>query len=314
MVKVQFGASPKARYTMTLFKFAFITDTHLYPNAPRNFVGGLQQQKNSVALYEKLVEQLNAFEPAFVIHGGDIVCGGNSFEMSAEEYEAALDTAQALGERINAPCYYIPGNHDLHPETGSKDAYLAHFGINGMGSVSFVHENIRFILLDAQEVPEDLTHGYISTNQLAWAERELKRARDYDQEVFIFSHQLPFPNVEFQGVGSRVANSAEVLEITGPFDQQILAFFSGHLHLNRVFREQGMLCIVSAGIICYPMMWRQVFVYPDRVDVRCETVDLPEAFAESEAVQPDNNPYLIGRDRDLNFSIPRNSQSTTDAD
>ena len=223
---------------MTLFKFAFITDTHLYPNASRNFVGGLQQQKNSVALYEKLVEQLNAFEPAFVIHGGDIVCGGNSFGMTAEEYESALDKAQALGEKINAPCYYIPGNHDLHPETGSKDDYLAHFGINGMGSVSFVHENIRFILLDAQEVPEDLTHGYISTNQLAWAERELKRARDYDQDVFIFSHQLPFPNVEFQGVGSRVANSAEVLEIMAPFDRQILAFFCGHLHLNRVFREQ----------------------------------------------------------------------------
>lgn len=291
---------------MTPFKFAFITDTHLYPNAPRNFVGGLQQQKNSVALYEKLVEQLNAFEPAFVIHGGDIVCGGNSFEMSAEEYEVALDRAQALGEKMNAPCYYIPGNHDLHPKTGSKDAYLAHFSTNGMGSLSFVHENIRFILLDTQEVPEDLTHGYISTNQLAWAERELKRARDYDQEVFVFSHQLPFPNVEFQGVGSRVANSAEILEITAPFDRQILAFFCGHLHLNRVFREQGMLCIVSAGIICYPMTWRQVFVYPDRVEVRCETVNLPEAFAESEAVQPDNNPYLLGRDRDLNLSIPRN--------
>ena len=112
-------------------------------------------------------------------------------------------------------------------------------------SLSFVHENIRFILLDSQEVPEDLTHGYISTNQLAWAERELKRARDYNQEIFIFSHQLPFPSVEFQGIGSRVANSAEVLEITAPFDRQILAFFCGHLHLNRVFREQGMLCIVS---------------------------------------------------------------------
>ena len=297
---------------MTLFKFAFITDTHLYLNAPQNFAGGLQQQQNSLALYEKLVEQLNAFDPAFVIHGGDIVSGGKSFDMSAEEYEAALDAAQKLGQRINAPCYYIPGNHDLHPETGSKDAYLAHFSINGMGSLSFVHENIRFILLDSQEVLEDVTHGYISTNQLAWAERELKRARDYGEEVFIFSHQLPFPNVEFQGIGSRIANSAEVLEITSPFDKQILAFFCGHLHLNRVFREQSMLCIVSSGIICYPMMWRQVLVYPDRVDVRCKTIDLPEAFAESEAVQPDNNLYLLGRDRDLNFSIPRNSQSSTD--
>ncbi len=295
---------------MILFKFAFITDTHLYLNAPRNFASGLQQQQKSLQLYEKLVEQLNVFEPAFVIHGGDVVCGGQSFGMSAEEYEAALDGAQQLGQRINAPCYYIPGNHDLHPETGSKDDYLARFSTNGMGSVSFVHEHIRFILLDSQEVPEDLTHGYISTNQLAWAERELKRARDYDQEVFIFSHQLPFPSVEFQGIGSRVANSAEVLEITAPFDRQILAFFCGHLHLNRVFREQGMLCIVSSGIICYPMMWRQVLVYPDRVDVKTMPVDLPDVLAESEAVNPDNNLYLLGRDRDLNFSIPRNSQTT----
>ena len=203
------------------------------------------------------------------------------------------------------PAITSPGNHDLHPETGSKDDYLARFSTNGMGSISFVNENIRFILLDSQEVPEDLTHGYISTNQLAWAERELKRARDYDQEVFIFSHQLPFPSVEFQGVGSRVANSAEVLEITAPFERQILAFFCGHLHLNRVFREQGMLCIVSSGIICYPMMWRQVLVYPNRIDVKSVPVDLPEVLAESEAVNPDNNLYLLGRDRDLNFSIPR---------
>lgn len=293
---------------MILFKFAFITDTHLYVNAPQNFASGLQQQKNSVRLYERLVEQLNVFDPDFVIHGGDIVCGGKSFGMSTEEFETTLDAAQQFGHQINAPCYYIPGNHDLHPETGSKASYLSRFSTNGMGSTSFVHENIRFILLDAQEVPEDLTHGYISTNQLAWAERELKRARDYNQEVFIFSHQLPFPTVEFQSAGSRVANSAEVLEVTAPFDKQILGFFCGHLHLNRVFREQGMLCIISSGIICYPMMWRQVWVYPDRIEIKSVPVDLPDVLAESEAANPDNTPYLLGRERDLNLTIARNTE------
>ncbi len=293
---------------MTPFKFAFITDTHLYPNATQNFAGGLQKQKNSLALYEKLIEQLNAFDPAFVIHGGDIVCGGKNFDMSAEEYEAALHTAQLLGEGLNAPCYYIPGNHDLDPETGSKTSYLERFGINGMGSTSFVKENIRFILLDAQEVPEDLTHGYISTNQLAWVERELKKAADYGDEIFFFSHQLPFPNVEFQGMGSRIANSAEILEIVAPFEKQILGFFCGHQHLNRVFREQGMLCIITAGIICYPMMWRQVHVFPDRIEVKSIPVDLPEVLAESEAVNPDNNLYLSGRPRDREFTIQRRSE------
>ena len=297
---------------MTPFKFAFITDTHLYPNATQNFAGGLQQQKNSVALYEKMIEQLNTFDPAFVVHGGDIVCGGKSFNMSAKEYEAALHSAQLLGERINAPCYYIPGNHDLDPETGSKTSYLERFGINGMGSVSFVKENIRFILLDAQEVPEDLTHGYVSTNQLAWVEREMKKAVDYGEEIFFFSHQLPFPSVEFQGVGSRIANSAEILEIVAPFEKQILGFFCGHQHLNRVFREQGLLCIVTSGIICYPMMWRQVHVYPDRIEINSVAVDLPEVLAESEAVNPDNNLYLSGRPRDQEFTIQRLNEGIVD--
>ena len=66
-----------------------------------------------------------------------------------------------------------------------------------------------------------------------------------------------------------------------------------------------MLCIVSSGIICYPMMWKQILVYSDRVEVNSATVDLPDVRAESEAVQPDNNLYLLGRDRDLNFSIQR---------
>ncbi len=290
---------------MTPFKFAFFTDTHLYPNATQNYAGGLQQQKNSVALYEKLIEQLNAFEPEFVIHGGDIVSGGNSFDMSAEEYEAALDTIKILGERLKMPCYYIPGNHDLDPETGSKASYLERFGINGMGSTCFVKEDIRFILLDSQEVPKDLTHGYVSTNQLAWVEREMKKAADYGEEIIFFSHQLPFPSVEFQGIGSRIANSAEIIEVVAPFEKQILGFFCGHLHLNRVFREQGMLCIVTSGIICYPMMWRQVFVYPDRIDVKSIPVDLPDVLAESEAANPDNNPYLSGRPRDQEFTIQR---------
>ena len=211
---------------MTPFKFAFITDTHLYPEAPQNFAGGLQQQEKSYALYEKLIEQLNAFDPAFVVHGGDIVCGGQSFDMSAEEYVVALNIAHSLGEKLNMPCYYIPGNHDLNPETGTKEMYIERFGINGMGSVSFVKENVRFILMDAQEVPEDMTHGYVSTNQLAWVEREMKKAADYEEDLIFFTHQLPFPKV----------------------------------------------------------------------------------LAESEVVNPDNNPYLSGRPRDQEFTIQRHAE------
>ena len=299
------AAPPETRNEMTPFRFAFITDTHLYLNAPKNFASGLQRQKESPELYKKLIEQLNAFAPAFVIHGGDIVCGGKSFDMTADDYEYALHRAKRFSERLNAPCYYIPGNHDLDPETGSKASYRALFGIDGRTYHSFVHEQIRFILLDAQEVPEDLTHGYIDTEQLTWLESELKCASDKREEIFIFAHQLLLPSVEFQGLGSRVANSAEVLEVVAPFERDILACFSGHLHLNRVYREQGILCIVSAGPICYPMTYRQIYVSADKFEGRTEQIELPDAFAGSEMANPDNNLYLSGRPRDQEFSIPR---------
>ncbi|MCH8290880.1 metallophosphoesterase, partial [Candidatus Poribacteria bacterium] len=91
------------------FKFAFITDTHFYPNAPQNFGGGTQQQESSVEIYTELIRQLNEFQPEFVIHGGDIVCGGESFEMPVDDFKAALARAKQFEECLNAPCYYMPG-------------------------------------------------------------------------------------------------------------------------------------------------------------------------------------------------------------
>ena len=57
----------------------------------------------------------------------------------------------------------------------------------------------------------------------------------------------------------------------------------------------------------YRLLWHYLLsddvatglVYPDRVDVKSVPVDLPDVVAESEAVNPDNNLYLLGRDRDL---------------
>ena len=110
------------------FKIAFITDTHLYPEAPQNFGGGILLQEDSIEIYEAVVQQVSDFRPDVIIHGGDIVCGGDSFEMPMSNYQIALDHAQMLGEQLSAPVYYIPGNHDLDPESGDKTKYLQRFG------------------------------------------------------------------------------------------------------------------------------------------------------------------------------------------
>ncbi|MCZ6681288.1 MAG: metallophosphoesterase, partial [Candidatus Poribacteria bacterium] len=92
------------------FRFAFITDTHLYPDAPQNFGNGAQQQESCIEIYTELIRQLNDFQPAFVIHGGDIVCGGENFGTTIDQYQAALVRAKHFEKQLNLPCYYIPGN------------------------------------------------------------------------------------------------------------------------------------------------------------------------------------------------------------
>lgn len=290
------------------FKFAFITDTHLYPNAPQDFGGGIQQSRSSVALYSELIRQLNEFEPEFVIHGGDIVCGGESFEMPTDEYEAALGQAKQFGEQLHAPCYYIPGNHDLNPVSGSKTAYLDHFGLDGLAHTSFVHEDLRFILLDTQEVPQDLTHGHIGETQLAWFNSELEAAADANQEVVIFAHQLLFPPEEFDGLGARIDNPEAVLEILDQFDH-VLAAFHGHLHINRVIDRRGVLYAITSAVICYPMMWRQVFVEAEHIHVKSCQLNLPDILANSADAQPERIQNVLGSEEDRAFIIHRGKHS-----
>jgi 3',5'-cyclic AMP phosphodiesterase CpdA len=286
------------------FKFAFITDTHFYPNAPQNFGGGMQQQESSVEVYTELIRQLNEFQPQFIIHGGDIVCGGDSFEMPPEQYEAALAQVKGFEGQLNAPCHYIPGNHDLNPVTGSKAAYLDVFGTDGLAYTSFVHEDLKFILLDAQEVPKDLTHGHIGDQQLEWFWAELQAAADAGQEVLLFSHQLLFPTEEFQGEGSRIDNSEAVAAILDNFDH-VLAGFHGHVHLNRAVERRGVWYAITAGVICYPMMWRQVYVEPGQIRIESCQIGLPEVVAKSAAVNPDNNERLMGSEKDRSFVVRR---------
>jgi 3',5'-cyclic AMP phosphodiesterase CpdA len=292
------------------FSFAFITDTHLYPNAPKNFGNGTQMQEDCVQIHQELIRQLNDFKPEFVIHGGDIVCGGDSFGMTSEQYLASLDEAKDLNSNIEAPIYYIPGNHDLDPITGSKDAYQERFGYDQFAYTSFVHEDLRFILLDAQEVDGDQAHGHIGSEQLQWLEDELNDALDEGQQVLIFAHQLVSPSEEFEELSARVDNSEEVMRIIDGFNN-ILAMFHGHLHLNRIVERNNVFHTITAGIICYPMMWRKITVDNGLIRIRSAQLNLPRLLAKSAVSRDDRGTKLLGSETDRDFIIQRTRRELT---
>ena len=286
------------------FSFAFITDTHLYPNAPKNFGNGAQMQEDCLEIHQELIRQLNDFKPEFVIHGGDIVCGGDSFGMTSEEYLAALDEAKNLNSNVEAPIYYIPGNHDLDPITGAKDGYQERFGYDQFSYTSFVHEDLRFILLDAQEVDMDQAHGHIGSEQLQWLEDELNSALDEGQQVLIFAHQLVSPSEEFEALSSRIDNSEEVMRVIDGVNN-VLAVFHGHLHLNRMVERNSVFHTITAGVICYPMMWRKITVDNSLVRIRSAQLNLPHLLAKSAVSRDDRGTKFLGEETDRDFIIHR---------
>ena len=62
------------------FRFAFVADTHYLAGAKGNSDREFQRLVEGEAIYAELLRQLQAFEPAFVIHGGDAVCGGRTYQ------------------------------------------------------------------------------------------------------------------------------------------------------------------------------------------------------------------------------------------
>lgn len=110
------------------FRFAWISDTHLYPeNVNERFVEKAR----------RAVEEINALNPPldFVIIGGDIAQLGDPVE---------LRLGKAILDEIQVRKHYIPGEHDWYLDMGKTFRDLF-----GRQPWTFDHKGARFIGLDS---------------------------------------------------------------------------------------------------------------------------------------------------------------------
>ena len=107
-------------------RFAFLTDTHHYPDAPEDY-GAPKMLTRSQEVLDAIPPALNAQAFDFVVHGGDFLCGGASFDLPTDTYLRSVDEAATAFARIEAPFYSIPGNHDCDAQSGSFAGFAARF-------------------------------------------------------------------------------------------------------------------------------------------------------------------------------------------
>jgi len=152
------------------FTFIFVTDTHA--------ADYLRAKEGVTKAYGAVAE----LDPAFVIHGGDVILDGKKAELAEAQFE--LYTSE-LAPLIKAPFYHSVGNHDVVGWVGPPDPDPSPMYGKGMFKkyfgptyYSFNYGHCHFIVLDSiarieTESGEATYHGSVDNAQIEWLKKDL---------------------------------------------------------------------------------------------------------------------------------------------
>lgn len=241
---------------------AQISDTHLgearAPHAEENL--------------RKAVEMVNARHPDAVILSGDM-----------GETPAAWDRAREILKGLNAPLYYVPGNHDVHSH--DLDRYRSAFGRD---YYRFRVKDVTFLVIDSQllgnfddyeaKSPPSLSPEMENESEkmLAWLEKQ----RHAGRVVIGIQHVPMFRDGDFP------PDTKPYWELNDPYRSRELDLLHqlgirhmlvGHWHNGRVFDREGITWHVAPATSWLPWGGELGFamhtISPDG-DVRTEFVPL----------------------------------------
>lgn len=183
-------------------------------------VVGDNQGRNEV--WDKVIDAINAARPQFLLHCGDMVASGTS-----QQYEDFVAGAR----RLRMPVHTVLGNHDVKGDGRASYARL----VGKDAYYSFTQKGYRFIALDS-------SMGSLDATQLDWLRGELAMSGP----KFVFMH-IPLRDPR-PGKDHCFLDPKQAAELHRMFSvSQVLAVFSGHVH---VFAEQvvdGVLYVTTGG-------------------------------------------------------------------
>jgi len=232
------------------FKFAWISDNHLYPK---------DVNTRFVDKTVRAVKEVQAMKPAadFLIHGGDLAQLGDPVE---------LDLGNDILKEVKIKKVFIPGEHDWYLDMGQKWTSLF-----GQSNWTFDHKGVRFVGLDtvsrgpdywtAKKMTPKERMGHMATldgsvagawagvgrDQLQWLNQTLS-SWDKAKPIVIFSHN---PLYEYYPPWNFwVRDWREVQEVLRPFSN--VTNIHGHTH-QVLYNELGKMR--SIGMLATSWPW-----------------------------------------------------------
>jgi 3',5'-cyclic AMP phosphodiesterase CpdA len=232
------------------FRFAWISDTHLYPK---------EVNTRFVDKAVRAMKDVQAMSPGadFLIFGGDLAQLGDPVE---------LELGNQLLKEVKARKVFIPGEHDWYLDMGKKWTSLF-----GQPNWTFDHKGVRFVGLDtvsrgpdywtAKKMTPKERMGHMATldgsvagpwagvgrDQLQWLDHTLSSWKK-DAPVVIFSHN---PLYEYYPPWNFwVRDWREVHEVLAPYGN--VTNVHGHVH-QVLYNEIGKMR--SIGMLATSWPW-----------------------------------------------------------
>lgn len=211
-----------------MIKFGVFTDLHY----AKGIEYGNRVCDISLRKLCSITKDFNQRELDFCVCLGDIINSVRDFDKDKRN----IQEVSAKFDKFNMPSHIVLGNHDI--EAMSKAEYYEIFGRDVNSTYySFVYENSRFILLDANYTKDGAdfcrgNYGWKDANickgQIEWLRDELKSSREAN--IIVFLHQDLDPRVNEGGEDPHlVDNYREVVQILEDHGKNTYVF-QGHWH------------------------------------------------------------------------------------
>jgi 3',5'-cyclic AMP phosphodiesterase CpdA len=178
-------------------------------------------------LMNRVIVELNELGPDAVVCSGDL---------TTEGYRQEYKNWVAYAERIEAPLYTVPGNHDAR-----NVGYLHFEELIGPRHWSIDVSGVRLVGVDSSE--PDLNEGQVGRERYSWLTEQFSAPADL--KVFVLHHHLlPVPGTGRER--SVVADAGDLLEVLVRAGVNIV--LSGHKHVPYVWRIED-LYVANAGTV-----------------------------------------------------------------
>ena len=215
------------------------------------------------------IAEIDELDPDVVLVKGDLTNLGTD-----EEYAAFLDAYGQLGKRM----HHVRGNHDamIDASIAVQDAPYA-----------LVVGGATLAVLDT--VMPGIERGQITVEQLHWLDDLAATATG---PVLVFGHHHPWDldapdrHVDYFGINP---DDSEALGAVVAARENIVGYFAGHTHRNRVRRSdraRRMPFVEVSATKDYPGVWAEYQIYEHGFTQVVRRISAPAALEWTERTRP----------------------------